>query len=88
MALLFCRLSHFWWCESALWPIRALNRTNLQQNINGIYIISDINECASDITNPCQYSSLCGNTIGGFTCDCPPDFELQMDEKTCKRKYQ
>ncbi|KAH6781211.1 hypothetical protein C2S52_000025 [Perilla frutescens var. hirtella] len=34
----------------------------------------DIDECADDTTNPCQYESSCFNTPGSFKCSCPKEY--------------
>ena len=33
-------------------------------------VMSDIDECASAITNNCDSNATCTNTPGGFTCMC------------------
>lgn len=37
-------------------------------------LISDENECASDISNTCNIDAICSDTEGSFTCSCKAGF--------------
>ena len=51
-----------------------------------ITTISDIDECELG-TDACNGGmATCTNTEGGYTCSCPPGFDLLMDGITCKGK--
>ena len=41
----------------------------------------DIDECASNATNPCN--QICTNNDGGFECSCMRGFQLESDGFTC-----
>lgn len=43
---------------------------------------SDVDECSSNITNPCQFT--CINTLGSYKCDCPVGYHLSADGKKCQ----
>ena len=45
----------------------------------------DIDECASNATNPCN--QMCTNNNGGFECSCMIGFQLQSDGFTCEGEY-
>ena len=42
----------------------------------------DMDECASNATNPCN--QICTNNDGGFECSCMSGFQLQSDRFTCE----
>lgn len=48
---------------------------------------TDINECSESAANGCYDNNHCENTIGGYTCSCPTNFELKGDGKTCECKF-
>ncbi|XP_069835975.1 complement C1s subcomponent [Dendropsophus ebraccatus] len=43
------------------------------------YVAEDVDEC--EVSDPCSH--FCSNYIGGYFCSCPPEYELQEDQKTC-----
>jgi len=65
-------------------PPSALRlQRKLPGELTGVFLLSDINECARDGGN-CSHS--CVNTLGSYTCVCNPGYELGMDERTCYSK--
>ena len=75
---------------------------NVQILMNGILIIfvwksvvyctyynfcSDLNECNSSYHN-CSESEyeICHNTVGSFTCECMPGFEINEEAQSCEGK--
>ena len=55
-------------------------------NVNSIslhvFFAPDIDECASDSSNPCN--QICTNTDGSFECSCMSGFQLESDGFTCE----
>lgn len=49
---------------------------------NIINLILDIDECLNGQAN-CAPGEVCVNTIGGFLCDCPPNWKLDQDRHRC-----
>ena len=43
---------------------------------------SDVDECSSNSTNPCQFA--CINTLGSYKCECPVGYHLSADGKKCQ----
>ena len=41
-------------------------------NVQGIFLISDINECDS---NPCLNGATCVNNLNSYSCTCVPGYE-------------
>ena len=44
----------------------------------------DVDECASNRTNSCQFA--CTNTLGGFKCRCPVGYYLSPNGNKCLGK--
>lgn len=49
-------------------------------NGNILFLSSDIDEC--DTGHNCE--RVCENLIGSYKCACPPGFELNADNTTCR----
>lgn len=47
------------------------------------FFLADVNECADPTT---CISGTCINTAGSYTCECPPDFELNPTRVGCVGK--
>lgn len=61
-----------WWSACArVFAYRALS------------FLADVNECADPTT---CISGTCINTAGSYTCECPPDFELNPTRVGCVGK--
>lgn len=48
-----------------------------------LFFLADVNECADPTT---CISGTCINTAGSYTCECPPDFELNPTRVGCVGK--
>lgn len=48
-----------------------------------VFFLADVNECADPTT---CISGTCVNTAGSYTCECPPDFELNPTRVGCVGK--
>lgn len=48
-----------------------------------VSFLTDVNECADPTT---CISGTCINTAGSYTCECPPDFELNPTRVGCVGK--
>lgn len=48
-----------------------------------VFFLADVNECADPTT---CISGTCINTAGSYTCECPPDFELNPTRVGCVGK--
>uniref|UniRef100_H2XLM3 Nidogen-1 n=1 Tax=Ciona intestinalis TaxID=7719 RepID=H2XLM3_CIOIN len=44
------------------------------------YVCDDFDECVS---RPCAYGALCSNSIGSYSCECPPGQALNEDATEC-----
>ena len=56
--------------------------TSAEKNVNdqGLFLLSDINECLSNQTNDCNPDNqVCANTDGGYLCTCISGFRKQGD---------
>ena len=51
------------------------------QNVNLIYLFSDVDECAIAETNECHSNAVCNNTGGSYVCRCKSGF--QGDGRNC-----
>lgn len=58
-------------------------RWNIGEFANCPLVVSDVNECADPTT---CISGTCVNTPGSYTCECPPDFELNPTRVGCVGK--
>ena len=47
---------------------------------DNLFLFLDIDECKDD-PGICQHN--CTNTVGSFTCTCPPGYRLSRDKTTC-----
>lgn len=63
-----------WWC---------LPRVGSGDNSAPCCLVLDVNECLDPTT---CISGNCVNTPGSYTCDCPPDFELNPTRVGCVGK--
>ncbi|XP_068111328.1 complement C1s subcomponent [Hyperolius riggenbachi] len=44
------------------------------------YMAVDVDECEEQ-QKPCSH--FCNNYIGGYFCSCPPEYDLQQDQRSC-----
>ncbi|XP_075071901.1 complement C1r subcomponent-like isoform X2 [Mixophyes fleayi] len=45
------------------------------------YMAVDVDECEEDSHYPCSH--FCHNYNGGYSCSCPPEYDIQQDQQTC-----
>ena len=53
---------------------------NVFNNHELLFCFSDVDECQGN--HDCE--RICDNRIGTYLCSCPPGFELNSDNITCK----
>ena len=75
-----------WLCHSLLkWVIAdilQMQANSARPSLQGcVYVGVDVNECA-ELVGVCR-GGVCKNTFGGFTCTCPPGYQLDRTKHVC-----
>lgn len=71
-----------WWSAYGMWYIDGLHCPWVFA-YHMLVFLADVNECADPTT---CISGTCVNTAGSYTCECPPDFELNPTRVGCVGK--